>query len=115
MDSERVLGNDTMGADGKCSPRRWGNPSPGQRSELRRKAVERVNQGKDVVIGNTGDKEQGGRRTKGLFSWGVQETHLAPGQGCPQTEDAEKLRGCPAQGLQDSGPGKAPPDLPYVL
>ena len=77
--------------------------------------MERVNQGKDVVIGNTGDKEQGGRRTKGLFSWGVQETHLAPGQGCPQTEDAEKLRGCPAQGLQESGPGKAPPDLPYVL
>ena len=68
---KRVLGNETMGADGKCSPRRWGNPSPGQRSELRRKTVERVNQGKEVVISNTGGKNQGGQRTKGLFCWGV--------------------------------------------
>ena len=33
--------------------------------------MERVNQGKEVVISNTGGKNQGGQRTKGLFCWGV--------------------------------------------
>ena len=81
MDLERVLGNETMGVGGKCSPRRWGNPSPGQRSELRRKAVVRVNQGKEVVISNTGDKEQGGlalRQGSSLPIWVCIRT-LTPG------------------------------------
>lgn len=74
MYSERVLGNEAMGADGKRSPGKWGNLSPEQRCELAKKAVERVNRGKGWVINNPGDQGQGGQRTKGLFCCGAQET-----------------------------------------
>lgn len=87
---KRVLGNETMGADGKCSPRRWGNPSPGQRSELRRKTVERVNQGKEVVISTLRQEagraeDQGAVLLGGIGNSPGSRSGLSPDRGCRET------------------------------
>lgn len=116
MYSERVLGNEAAGADGKRSPGRWGNLPPEQRCELAKKAVERVNRGKGWVINNPGDQGREGREPGGCFAVGPRKlspgsrSGLSPDRGCRETPGVS----CPGAPTFRSREGTPKPPLRSV-